>query len=94
MSIWSGRAAALPSVESIPANQPPFGLHSGMAIGASERACCCSASPLYRVVLPPSAARAHKTDLLMCGHHYRASARKLKASGAVVFNTSGSLVAG
>lgn len=34
--------------------------------------------------MPPSADRPHQTDLLLCGHHYRASKRALAAAGAVV----------
>ena len=34
--------------------------------------------------MPPTAARPHETDLLLCGHHYRASRTALAAAGAVV----------
>jgi hypothetical protein len=34
--------------------------------------------------MPPTAARPYETDLLLCGHHYRASRRALTAAGATV----------
>jgi hypothetical protein len=39
---------------------------------------------MVQVVLPPAAARPHETDLLLCGHHYRASRAALAAARAVV----------
>jgi hypothetical protein len=38
------------------------------------------------VVMPPTPARPYETDLLLCGHHYRASRTALAAAaaGAVV----------
>jgi hypothetical protein len=50
----------------------------------AERSCCCSAKPGVVAVMPPSADRRHQTDLLLCGHHYRASKRALAVAGAVV----------
>jgi hypothetical protein len=47
-------------------------------------ACCCPARAMVQVVMPPTAARPHETDLLLCGHHYRASRTALAAAGAVV----------
>jgi hypothetical protein len=32
------------------------------------------------------------TDLLLCGHHFRASLAALAAAGAVAFDASGTLV--
>ena len=51
---------------------------------ADSRACCCPARPAVRVIMPPSAARPHKTDLLLCGHHFRASREALKRAQATV----------
>jgi hypothetical protein len=34
--------------------------------------------------MPPTATRPHQTDLLLCGHHYRASRDALAAAGATV----------
>ncbi len=48
------------------------------------RACCCPARAIVQVVLPPSAARKHPTDLLLCGHHYRVSRATLAAMRARV----------
>ena len=47
-------------------------------------ACCCPARAVVQVVMPPTAARLRETDLLLCGHHYRASRDALAAAGAVV----------
>lgn len=32
-------------------------------------ACCCPARAMVQVVMPPTAARPHETDMLLCGHH-------------------------
>jgi len=49
-----------------------------------DRACCCSARAMVQVVMPPAPARPHRTELLLCGHHYRASRQALAAAGATV----------
>jgi hypothetical protein len=38
---------------------------------------------VVRVLVPPVPARPHSVDLLLCGHHYRASCAALAAAGAV-----------
>ncbi len=48
----------------------------------ADRACCCLARPVVRIIMPPSPTREHETDLLLCGHHYRASCAALLAAGA------------
>ena len=50
------------------------------------RACCCPAKPVVVAVMPPAPGRNHATDLLLCGHHYRASRAALAAVGAAVFD--------
>jgi hypothetical protein len=67
------RAAALPLDDAIPSREAPGSL-----------ACCCPARAMVQVVMPPISARPHETDLLLCGHHYRASRIALAAAGAVV----------
>ena len=47
-------------------------------------ACCCPANPVVQVVMPATAARPHRTELLLCGHHYRVSRQALAAANAVV----------
>jgi len=37
-----------------------------------------------QVIMPPTAARPHSVDLLLCGHHYRVSCQALAAAGATV----------
>ncbi len=66
-------AAARPPDDAIPSWEAPGSL-----------ACCCPAPAMVQVVMPPTAARPHETDLLLCGHHYRASRVALAAAGAVV----------
>jgi hypothetical protein len=52
--------------------------------GLGDRACCCPAKALVRVLMPPTVVRPHETELLLCGHHYRASSQALAAAGARV----------
>ncbi|HEY1321455.1 MAG TPA: hypothetical protein VGF32_14460 [Streptosporangiaceae bacterium] len=66
----------------------------GMAIGIAERACCCPARPVVRAVMPVTASRPDPVDLLLCGHHYRASDAALLAAGAAVYDEKGMLIAG
>jgi hypothetical protein len=66
-------AALRPLDDTIPA-------HRALA----DRACCCSARAMVRVIMPPTPTRPHRTDLLLCGHHYRASRQALAAAGAAV----------
>ena len=47
-------------------------------------ACCCPARATVRVTMPPTQARPRETDLLLCGHHYRASRAALAAAQATV----------
>jgi hypothetical protein len=51
-----------------------------------DRACCCPARPVVRVLIPPAPARQHSVDLLLCGHHYQASGAALAAASAVIIN--------
>lgn len=66
----------------------------GTAIGITDRADCCPARPVVRVVLPAAASRPEPADLLMCGHHYRASRAALRAAGAAVYDEQGMLIEG
>jgi len=47
-------------------------------------ACCCPANPVVRVIMPATAARPHRTELLLCGHHYRVSRQAPAAANAKV----------
>lgn len=58
----------------------------------TQSACCCSARPVVRVMMPPAAPARDPADLLLCGHHYRVSRESLKAAGAVAFDASGTLI--
>ena len=54
-----------------------------------DRACCCPAYPVVRVIMPPTPERRHSVDLLLCGHHYRVSRPALEAAHARVENLPG-----
>ena len=69
----SGGAPPVPSVWSSP-------------LCAEDRACCCPARPVVRVIMPPIPGRPHAVDLLLCGHHYRISRQVLAAAGATVYD--------
>jgi hypothetical protein len=47
-----------------------------------DRACCCPAQPVVRVIMPTPSRRRHSVDLLLCGHHYRVSRPALAAARA------------
>ena len=48
-----------------------------------DRACCCPARPMVRVLMPATASRPYRVDLLLCGHHYRLFQWTLAAAGGV-----------
>jgi hypothetical protein len=60
----------------------------------SVRACCCPAPPAVIAVMPARGARHAATDLLLCGHHYRASKVSLAAAGATILDMTGCELAG
>jgi hypothetical protein len=52
---------------------------------------------VVRVLIPPTSARPHSADLLLCGHHYRTSCAALAGTGAVIVDDrrdGGAIVAG
>lgn len=73
-----------PQLSALPAPAPAEPASGQFAFWTAERACCCSAKPAVVAVLPPGPGRNHETDLLLCGHHYRASRDALRAAGATV----------
>jgi hypothetical protein len=64
--------------------------HQGQVPGAADRACCCVAKAVVRVVMPPAQGRPHETELLLCGHHYRVSRQALAVAHARVDELPGS----
>lgn len=48
-----------------------------------DKACCCPSRPMVRVLMPATASRPYRVDLLLCGHHFRISQWTLAAAGAV-----------
>ena len=59
------------------------------ALRLADRSCCCLARPVVIVIMPPTRERAHQTDLLLCGHHYRVSRQALAAASAGIFSRNG-----
>jgi hypothetical protein len=85
--------AAPPSRQQDPQRPSPLYVD----LRAAQRAghsCCCPARPVVIAVMPPAPSRPHQTDLLLCGHHYRACRQALAAAGATVVDIDGSPVAG
>jgi hypothetical protein len=77
-----------PQLSALPAPAPaePAGRYF---LWTAERACCCLAKPAVVAVLPPAPGRDHATDLLLCGHHYRACRHALGAAGARIMDETG-----
>jgi hypothetical protein len=44
------------------------------------------------VIIPAGRGRPHPVDLLLCGHHYRASLAALHEAGAAVYDDTGALI--
>src|SRR5215469_18157638 len=63
-------------------------------LAQAARACCCPGRPAVTVLMPPGPGRSHVTDLLLCGHHFRASKQALRAVGATAYDEAGHLVMG
>lgn len=60
-------------------------------LASASRSCCCPAHPAVVVLIPPSPGRSHRTDLLLCRHHYRASRQALAAAGAILHDPNAGL---
>jgi len=56
------------------------------ALSTASRACCCPAKPAVLVIMPATPHRPHRTDLLLCMHHFRVSQDALRAAGAIVLD--------
>jgi hypothetical protein len=84
----SFRQSSTDRVEGV-AGLPDATAPNGPADGLADQACCCVARAVVRVVMPPTADRPHETELLLCGHHYRASRAALSAAHASVHELAG-----
>lgn len=78
-----------PACEPDRPRQAPQSLINWRTARLASRACCCPARPMFIAVIPPSPGRRLPTDLLLCGHHYRASKRSLAVAGAVILDMDG-----
>jgi hypothetical protein len=74
-----------------PASQLPASdaVAPGTSPAGADRACCCPAKAVVEVIMPATEARPCEMDLLLCGHHYRASRRALTEARAVVMELPG-----
>lgn len=63
------------------------------ALRTAGRACCCAARPVVIALIPPTPGREHRTDLLLCMHHFRVSRHALAVTGASVVDFDRRLVA-
>lgn len=74
--------------------QEPAGqvVDEGRALLWPDRACCCPAVPIVKVVVPPTSKRPRPVDLFLCGHHYRASWGALDSVDATVHDVQGTLI--
>lgn len=52
----------------------------------AHQADCCVAKAAYRIVLPACESRLRPTELLLCGHHFRASRDGLRRAKATAFD--------
>ena len=86
---YRGRLSrAATAAVSRPATSEPAAVYTP-ARRYSDRACCCPAQPAVIVIMPPGSGRPATTDLLLCGHHYRASKAALAATGATILDIRG-----
>jgi hypothetical protein len=76
-------------VNAIAANAIPADFEAALhlTLVTADRACCCPARPVVIALIPPAAGRPHSTDVLLCGHHYKACAGALEAIGAAVLDS-------
>lgn len=63
-------------------------------LDVGEPADCCCATAKVRVVLPPAAGHASRSELHLCAHHYRKAAAGLTRAGADVYDAQGQWLPG
>jgi len=59
----------------------------------ADAACCCSAPPLFTVLLPAREGQSDPIDILLCTHHYRAAKKHLSEIAAAVYDANGFRIA-
>ena len=79
------RAPHVETVDAVPATTAPQEI-------PGQDADCCSARPLFLVVLPVTAERKMPAELYLCGHHRRTSRASLAAAHASIFDAAGRIV--
>jgi len=57
------------------------------------RSCCCPARPAVIAIMPPAQGRDHRTELLLCMHHFRRARATLRRDGAVVVDFDRRIIA-
>jgi len=73
LKLGRSRGAVEPERLATPEAPPAVRLVNWRAARRAARACCCPAQPVVVAVMPPVPGREHQTELLLCGHRYRAS---------------------
>jgi hypothetical protein len=68
------------------------GIQQAEPAWALEMSCCCPSRPIVRVVMLATTERPRPAELLLCGHHYRASSEHLVRSRASVYDRAGALI--
>jgi hypothetical protein len=58
----------------------------------ASRSCCCPAKPAVVALIPPVPGRPHRTDLLLCMHHFRGARQALAESGATALDMQGRIL--
>lgn len=79
--------AASPARTRVPAQRVDWD-----AVRTASRSCCCPARPAVIALMPPAAGRPHRTDLLLCMHHFRGARQALAAAGASVLDRQGKFI--
>jgi len=84
-----------PAADQIPApgTPPRVRLINRRALRCARPACCCTGRRSSHCHTPVRG-WAHQTDVLLCGHHYRATRQALAAAGASVVDMTGVPIAG
>ena len=88
-SRFADRSNTLPDAERIPPDDALVASAYRRILVQADRACCCSAKPSVLAIMPPSPSRPHRTELLLCMHHYRASSRGLSSAHALIIGADG-----
>jgi len=76
-----------PTQDRRPGPQPPGDSSTAVLppIDPAARACCCPSEPVAQIVIPARGDRPEQ-ELLLCAHHLRVSADRLRELGVPVYD--------